>query len=116
MRKAVSEGADVLLTLSQSLASELAEKRHELTIRVEVDVVLRASISAALLGIRTCLAVLKTGKDSTLPQVRLASGVLGYYGTTTIVRRRIAQSIARLCRHLSDDDLMRTAEYVLAFS
>jgi hypothetical protein len=115
-RKTVNESEDVLLTLGQSLASELAEKRHELTIQAEVDVVLRASISAALLGIRTYLAVLSAEEQSPVTQSRLAQAVLQCQGTTAKLRRRVARSIARLCRHLSDAELIRTAECVVAFS
>jgi len=112
----VKEGADVLLKQIESFASTLKKKRYELGIRTEIDAVLRAAIAAVTLGINTYVAVLAAEKNSRVTAERLAKAKLQCHGSILKLRRRVIRSIAKLCRSLSDSELICTAECVMALS
>ncbi len=115
-REPVPEGTDALLAHGEAMATILAEKRRRLGIGAEAEALLRSSITAAIFAVNTHLAVLAAVRKTALSANLLAEATLRCDGKTVRLRRRIRRSIARLCRHLGDHDLIRAAEYVLSLS
>jgi hypothetical protein len=107
---------DLFLAHAGAIAAILEERQNKLGIGKEIEALLRDSFRAVALAIDRYLVVLAGA-----PESRIAIGSLvvakGWCDRRIMrMRRRVARSIARLCRHMSDHDLMLAAEYVLSIS
>jgi hypothetical protein len=107
---------DAFLAHGEAIAAILEEKQNKLGIRKEVEALLRDSFRAVAFAIDRYLVVLAGVPKSRMAISSLAEAKGPCDRRIMRLRRRVARSIARLCRRMSDHDLMRTAEYVLSIS
>ena len=108
------EDANALLRREETIALALAANRSELVMRRNVEGLLRATITAAVHVINTYISVVEGANNAQAPLNPAANAKARCDRNIRKWRRRIIRSIARLCRYISDDDLNRTAEFVLA--
>ena len=101
----LAEDADALLALAESIATVLSEKHEELCISTESEALLRASIAAAAFAIDTYLAVLSGIKKSPAAFAYVAEA-----------KTRCDRNIAQLCRHMSNNDFIKVADYATLIS
>ena len=107
---------DGFLAHGETIAAILEEKQNKLGIRKQVEALLRDSFRAVAFAIDTYLLVLAGATKSRIAIRSLTEAKRPCDRKIMRLRRRVARSIARLCGHMSDHDLMRTAEYVLSIS
>ena len=106
---------EAFLLHGETLAAILEEKQNKLGIRQEVEALLRDSFRAVAFAIDRYLVVFAGVPESRV--IRCLAEAKGPCDRRIMrLRRRVARSIARLCRHMNDHDLMLTAEYVLSIS
>jgi len=103
---------DELVALAQAIATVLSEKREELGISAEFEVLLRVSIEAARYATDRYIAVLAAVPKSPLAVSCLNEARTKCNRTITHLRRHVARSIAQLCRYLDERELMKVARYV----
>jgi hypothetical protein len=107
---------DALLAHGEAIAAILEEKQDKLAIRKEVEALVRDSFRAVAFAIDRYLVVLAAVPESRMAISSLAEAKESCHRRIMRLRRRVARSVARLCGHMSDHDLMSTAEYVLSIS
>ena len=112
----LAEDADALLALAESIATVLSEKHEELCISTESEALLRASIAAAAFAIDTYLAVLSGIKKTPAAFAYVAEVKTRCDRNIRQLRRRLTRCIAQLCRHMSNTDLIKVADYATLIS
>ena len=112
----IPEDADVLLAIAENIAAVLSEKRDELGISTDVEALLRVSIAGARFAINRYLAVAAGAKKSSVAMSHLAAARSGCDRWIRQLRRRVARSIAQLCRYMDRNNLLKAANYALSIS
>jgi hypothetical protein len=106
-RSPLPKDADELLAVAESVAATLPEYRDQLGMSIDIEALLRASISAATFSINTYLAVLAGTKRSPVALSHLAAARSRCDRDLRQLRRRVTRSIAQLRRQVNDQDLTR---------
>ena len=105
---------DKLRAIADSLAWTLEDKYAELGIGCEVEALLRASMAAYEFGLDRYLTLLAAGDGSPEALMFLAEARVRCHRSIQKLRRRVAQSIAHLCRILDDDALTTVVRQLIA--
>jgi hypothetical protein len=103
-----------MLAIGEAVAGVAVGKAGELGMSNEIEVLLRASIAAAICSINAYIGALGGAKKSPVALSHPAAARSRCDRNIRQLRRRVMRSIGELYRHVSDRDLSRTAECVNA--
>ena len=109
-------GADLLLAIAESVAAVLEDKAEELGIESDAEALLRASLASAYHGMDRYLTLAMAGEKTPAAQKFVDEAKVRCKRSLELLRRRVARSIAHLCRIMDAEDLSSVAERVIAVS
>jgi|SRR5579883_319295 len=116
MKNELPQDTDLLMAIAEDVAQLLSDKRDELSLTIDTEALLRASIAAATFAIDTYLAALADVTQSSMAQRFLPEAKRRCDRSVKQLRRRVSRSIAYLRRHMKDKDLAHVADYAVVRS
>ena len=108
-RSSLTQEADELLAVGETIAAVLAENEDLYGIPPEFEALLRASIAAAEFAIDAYVAVLAGSHKSPVAMSHLAEAKSRCDRKIRQLRRRVLRSVTELRRHMNGSEIARAA-------